>query len=137
MSISGHLSRGGAVPRFGTAINCIDGRVQEPVTLWARDYFQLDYVDLVTEPGADAAIARGAAETIEAIRAKVRVSVEAHHSNVLILAGHHDCAANPVSKEAHLDDILRALQVIRLWNFPASLVGLWVDDARRIEVVTA
>jgi putative intracellular protease/amidase len=123
------------VPRFGTAINGIDGRAQEPVTHWAREYFLLDYIDMVTEPGPDAAIAHGSAATIEALRDKVRISVEAHRSNVLILAGHHDCAANPASKPTHVDQIHRALTVMRQWNFPATLVGLWVDEAQRIEVI--
>jgi len=121
--------------RFGTAINCIDGRVQEPVRLWAAENFQLDYVDVVTEPGPDKALAHGPVATIESIRSRVKISIEAHRSNLIIIAGHHDCAANPVCKEAHLDDIKTSLQVIRLWNFSTSVVGLWVDEQGRIEVI--
>jgi Putative carbonic anhydrase len=36
---------------FGTAINCIDGRVQLPVIGWIRGVLALEYVDLVTELG--------------------------------------------------------------------------------------
>ncbi|MGB3082317.1 MAG: carbonic anhydrase, partial [Candidatus Omnitrophota bacterium] len=38
---------------FATAINCIDGRAQKPVTEFAIRKFKVDYVDLITEPGPD------------------------------------------------------------------------------------
>ncbi|WP_369522760.1 carbonic anhydrase [Guptibacillus hwajinpoensis] len=31
--------------RFGTALNCIDGRTQIPVTQWLKAHYHLDYVD--------------------------------------------------------------------------------------------
>jgi len=30
--------------KFATAINCIDGRVQQPVLEWAQQTLQVDYV---------------------------------------------------------------------------------------------
>jgi hypothetical protein len=122
--------------RFGTAINCIDGRVQEPVTRWLKETYLLDYVDMVTEPGPDAALASGSAEAVEALRAKVAVSLTAHGSNVVAIAGHHDCAGNLVSREEHLEQIRRAMQAIRLWGFATTVAGLWVDEAWSVEVVT-
>jgi hypothetical protein len=42
--------------RFGTAINCIDGRTQEPVLEFMKQKYNIDGVDMVTFPGVDAVI---------------------------------------------------------------------------------
>ena len=46
---------------FGTAISCIDGRVQQPVSDWLKLYCHVRWVDLVTEPGPDRLLAAGPA----------------------------------------------------------------------------
>ncbi len=48
--------------RFGLAICCIDGRIQEPVASWLKEKYLLDYVDMVTEAGADRVLAEGPPE---------------------------------------------------------------------------
>jgi hypothetical protein len=124
------------MPRFGTAITCIDGRVQEPVALWVRNRFFVDYVDMVTEPGPDLAVAHGAPDLIEALRRKVLISVEAHGSTVVVVAGHYECAAHPVEKAQHIADIRQSVDVVRGWNLTTTLVGLWVDQSGWIDIVT-
>ncbi|HEX5977311.1 MAG TPA: carbonic anhydrase [Nitrososphaeraceae archaeon] len=39
--------------RFGTAINCIDGRTQQVVIDHMEHNYNIDGVDMVTFPGAD------------------------------------------------------------------------------------
>ncbi len=41
---------------FATALNCMDGRVQDTVAEWAKQHFNVTYVDAVTEPGIDSII---------------------------------------------------------------------------------
>jgi len=36
---------------FGVCLNCIDGRLQLPVIEWIQENYDIDYVDMVTEPG--------------------------------------------------------------------------------------
>lgn len=120
---------------FGTAVNCMDGRVQAPVAEWVRARYPVQYVDAVTEAGPDGILANGPAQLIESIRQRVLVSVEKHGSPVIVIAGHHDCAGNPVSKEQHALDIQRAMQVIASWNLPVHIIGLWVNEAGGVEVV--
>jgi hypothetical protein len=36
---------------FATAINCMDGRTQIPVTDYVRKKYKVEYVDMITEPG--------------------------------------------------------------------------------------
>ena len=120
---------------FATAINCIDGRVQEPVAAWVKAHLNVRYVDTVTEPGADKALSEGPAEVAESIRRKVGISVSAHHSGAVAVVGHHDCAANPAPKEEHLRQIQAAVAVIAAWGLPVRVIGLWVDERWQVEAV--
>ncbi|GAC1316503.1 MAG: hypothetical protein NVSMB2_09430 [Chloroflexota bacterium] len=88
-------------PTFGTAINCIDGRAQLPVIAWIRERMAVDFVDMVTQPGADAFVAEHADEADRLVRPRVAVSVAKHGSDLVAIVGHHDCAANPAPPEAH------------------------------------
>lgn len=124
------------VGRFGTAINCIDGRVQEPVAVWLKERYEIDYVDVITEAGPDKALATEAKGLIESIRKKVEISVTKHGSEVIAVVGHHDCVGNPVSKETHWEHIEKAAVVIRSWGYRVSVHGLWVDEDWRVQVVT-
>lgn len=122
--------------RFATAVNCIDGRVQEPVALWLRKRFGVDYVDAVTEPGPDGVLAFGRTSVIESIKRRVTISITAHGSVAVAVVGHHDCAADPVLKETHWDQISHSVDIIRSWLLPAvAVVGLWVNEQWSVEVV--
>jgi len=123
--------------RFGTAILCIDGRIQQPVADWLKAHYYLDYVDMITTPGSDRVLVEGPAELIEHLRASAQTSISRHESSVLAVAGHHNCAGNPVPREEHVEQIRKALQVVRFWNLPVTLVGLWVGESGDVEVVGA
>ena len=129
------MGTGAAASRFGTAINCIDGRLQEPVVRWLRERYYLDYVDAITEPGADKVLALGPADEVARLREKARISVERHGASVIAVVGHHECAASPGSKEAHLAQIRQALHVVRMWGFAATVEGLWVNERWEVETV--
>jgi hypothetical protein len=122
--------------RFGTAINCMDGRVQDPVAHFLKERYQLDYIDTITEPGPDKLLAEGPGIAVNAIRGRVRISVEKHGSNVIAIAGHHDCAGNPVDRDTHIEQINRAVNVIRSWSITATILGLWVNENWEVEVVS-
>jgi carbonic anhydrase len=124
--------------RFGTAINCMDGRVQLPVIQWLKSQYHLDYVDMITEPGADRVMAEGLPDSIALVRAKVLISVNAHGSRLIAIVGHTECAGNPVSREEHLEHIQRAVQVVRGWDLPSvTVIGLWVNAQWAVEKVVA
>ncbi|WP_242850643.1 carbonic anhydrase [Clostridium lundense] len=65
--------------RFGTALNCIDGRTQIPVIKWMKENFHVDYVDLITEPGMDKVLSQGKWIEMERLREKAMVSITAHN----------------------------------------------------------
>lgn len=124
-----------ATGTFATAFNCIDGRAQSPVADWVKINTQAEYVDMITEPGADLVLASGSPELIEALKQKALVSVNAHNSGVIVVAGHDECAANPVSAEEHAQHIRAAMQTIASWNLPVRVAGLWVNSWGYVEVV--
>ena len=121
--------------RFATAINCIDGRAQGPVTDWLRLHFNVDYVDMITEPGADKCLVHGPAEVIEAIERKVKLVLKVRGTKLLAVAAHHDCLANPVSKEEHSELIIQGIKVVASWGISERIVGLYVNEYRWIDVV--
>jgi carbonic anhydrase-like protein len=125
-----------AVGRFATAINCIDGRTQRPVSEWIRIQFSVDFVDTITQPGPEAALTRGPESAIEVMRQNVGVSVQAHQSQMIAVAAHYECAGNPVSDEEHKEQVRAACEVIAKWGFPARIVGLWVNEWWQVEVVS-
>jgi Asp/Glu/hydantoin racemase len=120
---------------FGTAINCIDGRAQRPVADWVATNGQTQYVDMVTEAGVDGLLARGPSEREAQIRQAVAVSVNAHGSQIVAIAGHYGCAGHPVSDDEHKQSIRQAAQVVAGWGLSVRVVGLWVNDQWQIEVV--
>jgi hypothetical protein len=120
---------------FGTAINCIDGRAQEPVSRWVKDHLHVDYVDTITVPGADGVLTQGAAERIAFLRAEVTVSQRAHSSGALVVAGHFGCAGYPVPPEEHKHAIRAAARVAASWALPMRVIGLWINESWQIEVL--
>ena len=129
------VSSSSQTPTFGTAINCIDGRAQVPVIAWMRERLAVDYVDMVTQPGADAFLADHADEADHLVRPRVAVSVEKHSSMVVAIVGHHGCAANPATPEAHREQLLRAVQVVRRWEPDVKVIALWLNERWEIDVV--
>jgi hypothetical protein len=123
------------VKRFGTALNCIDGRTQIPVTNWLKENFDVCYVDLITEPGMDKVMSQGPWTEIERLRDNVIISITAHHSKVVAVVGHYDCAANPVSDCKHFEDIQASVTIVKSWSLPVYVVGLWVDKFGYVHVI--
>lgn len=126
-------------PTFATAVTCIDGRVHPPLTEWARHRFGVDHVDLLTQPGPDLALCCGDDAAVAQLREHLGVSTRAHRPGALVVAGHADCAANPVSEAEHRRHLHLALVRARAWVPPGMpVVGVWVDqDGRVTEIDTA
>ena len=121
--------------RFAVLLNCIDGRTQQPLLDWVRRELDVTYVDVVTEPGVDAVLARGDDWTVQALLDKVCVSRLAHGAVALIVAGHHDCAANPGDAAQHASDLTAAVEALReaLPELPAR--GVYVDDSWTVQLL--
>ncbi len=122
---------------FGTVLNCIDGRTQIPVINWIKENFDVEYVDLITEPGMDKIVSEGNPFYSSRLKNKISISVKAHKSKIIGLVGHYDCAGNPVDAEVHYRQIEEATNLIKNWNFSVdTIVGLWVDEFWEVHVVS-
>ena len=122
--------------KFVTAINCMDGRVQEPVLQWMKEKYQADYVDMITEAGPNKILLYGPDEKIESIKEKLNISYEKHGSKVLAIAGHYDCAGYPVSREKKIGKIKHSIELIQTWGFDMEIVGLYINENWEVEVVS-
>ncbi len=121
--------------KFGTVINCIDGRTQLPALNWIKENYSIDYVDAITEPGPDKVVSEEKVEKIEQLKSKINISIEKHGSKLVVIAGHHDCAGNPISKEEHQNQIRKSISVIKSWNMSVEVIGIWINDRWEIEKV--
>ena len=122
--------------KFVTAINCMDGRTQLPIIEWLRKELGADYVDMITEPGPNKILAENRDKIyVDSIKRRVEISVKKHHSNVIAIIGHHDCAGNPGAKEMQLSDIITAVNNVKLWGYDVRVLGLWVDENWQVHKV--
>jgi len=122
----------GIIMSFCTLINCMDGRVQTSCNNWIRTRFGAEYVDTITAPGPVKRLASGeAAELLD----YVRISVEKHGSRAIAIAAHPECAGNPVEKEVQLEELRKAVSLLKA-KFPeAEVVALWVELNGTIEEI--
>ncbi len=121
--------------KFVTAINCMDGRVQEPVIHFFKIKHGADFVDTITEPGPIKPLAEGDPVLTETIKNRVTISVTLHDSNLIAVIGHDDCGGNPVMKEEQLKQIDIAIEVVKSWELGAKVIGLYVNNNYLVEVV--
>jgi len=122
--------------KFGTAINCMDGRVQVPAMDWLKQKYALDYIDTITEPGPEKMLTRGKLEQVESIKSRVLISVNAHGSETVFIAAHHDCAGNPVSRDEHIKQVRESVKLIKSWKLPVkTVIGAWINEDWTVEVI--
>ena len=114
--------------KFAAAINCIDGRVQLPVTTYIKHTYGVDYVDLITAPGANKLLADGLyLTTTELMKKSAEISVSGHGSRLIAIVGHHDCLGNPADTDVQRKQTLTAVRIVDSWALNARVIGLWVD----------
>ena len=116
-------------PSFSTAINCMDGRVQLPVTSFACHQFKVDYVDMVTGAGAVAYVD-------EDLLRQVGISLKAHQSRGVVVAAHQGCAGNPIDDASHQSQCLIAAEKVRLAYPGVEVVAVWVCLNGDVDIIS-
>jgi hypothetical protein len=125
---------------FGTAINCMDGRTQEAAMAYLRENHGVDHVDAITEPGPCRILADNTDEAVIAnIKKRVGISVHKHHSRVIAVIAHPECAGNPVDKEEQLGHLRMAYATVEGFGFTGvEIILLWVNnDFKTVERIPA
>ena len=121
--------------KFATCLNCIDGRVQLPVIHWIKENYDVDYVDMITEAGMDSVLTAGNYSNMRNILKKLYLSLTKHNSNMIFVAGHYDCAGNPVDDITHKQHIHTAVKKIKTLTSVTKVVGLWISKEWNVEKI--
>jgi hypothetical protein len=103
--------------------------------MWMREVLSLDYVDLITQPGADGVLAGDASVAKQLVLPRVQLSVQRHASPIVAIVGHFDCAANPGDEAEHRVQLGQAIGVLQEWQLGVKVIALWVNQQWQIEVV--
>lgn len=110
--------------KFATAISCMDGRIQNVISDWIKQNYNVDHVDTITAPGVDKRVAEQT--DIMPLVKMTQISIQKHKSRLVVVSGHYDCAGNPVSDREHKNHIKTAINVIKLWEDKYGLLGATV-----------
>ncbi len=105
----------------------MDGRVHLPVIQWIKENYEVDYVDLITEPGMDGVLADLNLD-IKNIVTKLEISVDKHGSQYIFIGGHYDCLGHPVDNETHKKDVMVAVERIKKLKGSCKIIGLWISE---------
>ncbi len=120
--------------KFATAVNCTDGRVQEPVIQYLKKQYGVHYVDMITEAGPDKILAENKEKyKINSIKQRIELSLRQHGSSVVLMAGHAHCDGNPVDKKIHIAQILNSAATIRNWYPDIEIIPVWIGEDWKIE----
>lgn len=121
---------------FGTVINCMDGRTQLPVITFLKKYWDVTYIDSITEPGPIKFLSERTNSTIvDSILKRCTVSVEKHGSGTIAIVAHYDCAGNPVDKQTQLKQLAQSVDFIQNRYPSVHLLPLWVNEQWEVEIV--
>jgi hypothetical protein len=124
--------------KFGTVINCIDGRVQYPVLDYLKNNYDVEFFDAANEAGPLKILNdRTDKCRLFSLKEQIRVSVEEHGSKFIAVVGHHDCAGNPAERKIQEQQIEEALRYLRkAYGEEIMYVGLYVNDRWEVEEYT-
>lgn len=127
------MSTGGT---FCTAINCMDGRTQEPVITYMKKRFGTQYVDTITEPGPNRIVAeKEPSHLFDSILSRTAISVHKHGSQAIALVGHHDCAGNPCEYQRQIAQLRQGVAHLRSAYPALTVIGLWLDQTWTVSEV--
>jgi len=128
--------------KFGTTINCMDGRSVSATVGWMKKEYGLDFVDDITEPGMDGLIGKMTDDERSYLKRKLAISITNHGSRVVSVVGHDDCAGNPVDPEMHhvciASDVETTKKIIKEIDpeLSVEVIGLWAHGTEDPHVWT-
>jgi len=124
-------------PKFCTAINCMDGRIQEAVIQFLKQYYNVAYVDNITEAGPSLILFEGHKHAlIESVLDKIKISVDHHQSIGIAVVGHTECAGNPAPKEEQVAHIMQGINFLQTFYPDLPIIGLWVDNTWQVHQIS-
>jgi hypothetical protein len=121
--------------KFGTVINCTDGRVQYPVLDYLKNNFDLDFFDSANEAGPLRTLTKKSDKCrLITLKEQIRASLEDHESKFIALVGHHDCTDNPGDRAFQEDQLDLSLDYLqRAFGTGITYLGLYVNERWEVE----
>ncbi|WP_448590116.1 carbonic anhydrase [Thermodesulfobium sp.] len=120
---------------FASAVNCMDGRTQEPVISWIKAKYGVKYVDMITEAGPIKVISENSNSClINSIKERLNISINVHGSKLIAIVGHYDCARNPENMNTQIMQIKKCIDIIKDW-YNVEIIGLWVSERWQVEKI--
>ena len=100
--------------------------------------FNVDYVDMITEPGPNKILSEGKdASIVASLKKKVEISIKKHNSQIIAIVAHYDCAGNPENEDAQKEHLRKAINVIISWGFPVKkIIALWLDKNFKPSIIS-
>lgn len=120
---------------FATLLNCMDGRTQLPAINWIKDNFDVEYVDIISEPGIDKVLFLKDKIFMATLDKKMDISLNSHGSKMIFIAGHYDCAGNDVDKNEHIKHIKSSVDLLKSLYKNVPVTGLWLNESFKVEKV--
>ena len=122
--------------KFATLVNCIDGRVQKAAYDYVSDKYNVEFVDVVTEPGVVKHFTKdGCQKAYKSIQDRIDVSISAHESQSIAVVAHFDCAGNKVEDDSQKGQLKEAVQMLKDKYDGLHIIGLWISEDLGIEEV--
>ena len=120
---------------FYTAINCMDGRIQESVTNYIKKKYNVLFVDMITGAGPVKILSNKKIENLESIISCIDISLKQHKSKGIAIVAHYDCAGNPISDEEQKELLKKSVAFLSDKYINSSVCGLWVDKNNEVEKI--
>ncbi len=121
---------------FCTAINCMDGRTQEPVNEYLRKHFRCAYVDTITEPAPIKILSEQTnKDLVESIVSRLKISIGKHGSKGVGIVAHYDCAGNPAGRQEQTEQLQDAVAYIKMHAPGVPVLALWVNERWEVELI--
>ena len=113
--------------RFGTAISCIDGRIQRRVLDQLELRFGVRNIDTITAPGAVKFLVGEQGDEGRMLLSSALVSAIAHESTDIAVIAHSECAGNPVPDSVQKEQLTTARRILTEAFPEAEILALFLD----------
>jgi len=120
---------------FYTAVNCMDGRIQESVTNYIKKKYNVLFVDMITDAGPVKILSDKKTENLKSIISCIDISLKNHKSKGIAIVAHYDCAGNPISDEEQKKLLKKAVTFLVSEYINVSICGLWVNKNGEVEKI--
>ena len=120
---------------FYTAINCMDGRIQESVANYIKKKYNVLFVDMITGIGPVKILSNKKSEHLQPIISCIDISLKKHKSKGIAIVAHYDCAGNPIPDEEQKKLLQKAVIFLKKKYINISVCGLWVNKNMKVEKI--